>query len=70
MLTKSLSLAYGKDGIIFTSIHPGWVQTEIGTSAATLTTEQSVSNMIKLFSKLNSSHNGSFLSYDGSELPW
>jgi NAD(P)-dependent dehydrogenase (short-subunit alcohol dehydrogenase family) len=57
-------------GIICVALHPGWVQTDMGGSTATLTIEQSVPPMVKTIAALKSSDNGRFLQYDGTELAW
>ena len=57
-------------GIICVALHPGWVQTDMGGSTATLTIEQSVPPMVKTIAALKPSDNGRFLQYDGTELAW
>jgi NAD(P)-dependent dehydrogenase (short-subunit alcohol dehydrogenase family) len=57
-------------GVICVALHPGWVQTDMGGPTATLTIEQSVPSMVKVIERLKPSHNGRYVSYDGSELPW
>jgi NAD(P)-dependent dehydrogenase (short-subunit alcohol dehydrogenase family) len=57
-------------GVICVSLHPGWVQTDMGGPTATLTIEQSVPSMVKVIDGLKASDNGRYVSYDGSELPW
>jgi NAD(P)-dependent dehydrogenase (short-subunit alcohol dehydrogenase family) len=52
------------------ALHPGWVQTDMGGSTATLTIEQSVPSMVKVIDGLKPSDNGRYLQYDGGELPW
>jgi NAD(P)-dependent dehydrogenase (short-subunit alcohol dehydrogenase family) len=51
------------------SLHPGWVQTDMGGPAATLTVEQSVTGLADV---LEAQHRPEhrFLNYDGSEIPW
>jgi NAD(P)-dependent dehydrogenase (short-subunit alcohol dehydrogenase family) len=57
-------------GIICVALHPGWVQTDMGGSTATLTIDQSVPPMVKTIAALKASDNGRYLQYDGKELPW
>jgi NAD(P)-dependent dehydrogenase (short-subunit alcohol dehydrogenase family) len=57
-------------GIICVALHPGWVQTDMGGSSATLTIGQSVPPMVETIAALKPSDNGRFLQYDGTELPW
>jgi len=56
------------------AIHPGWVQTDMGGSAAPLTPEQSASSLRqtlnRILEQLDPKHRGAFLNHDGSTLPW
>ena len=67
---KGLSIDLASKGVICVVLHPGWVQTDMGGSAATLTIEQSVPAMVKVIDGLKPADNGRFLNYDGTELPW
>ena len=69
-ITKSLSVDIVKDGIITCSVHPGWVQTDMGGPNAPVTIEDSVKGMLKLFAKLDYNSNGGFFQYDGSVMNW
>jgi len=69
-ITKSLSVDLVKDEIIFCSVHPGWVQTDMGGPNAPVTTDQSVQVMLELFAKLDKTSNGGFFQYDGSVMNW
>ncbi len=60
----------GGRGIICVALHPGWVQTDMGGSGAPLTIDQSVPAMVKTIEGFTSAHNGRYIQYDGSELPW
>ena len=57
-------------GVICVTLHPGWVQTDMGGPTASLTIEQSVPSMVKVIEGLKPSDNGRYVSYDGSELAW
>jgi NAD(P)-dependent dehydrogenase (short-subunit alcohol dehydrogenase family) len=51
------------------SLHPGWVQTDMGGPAATLTVDESVTGLADVLeAKHAPAHR--FLAYDGSEIPW
>jgi NAD(P)-dependent dehydrogenase (short-subunit alcohol dehydrogenase family) len=56
-------------GIAVLSLHPGWVQTDMGGPAATLTIDESVAGLADV---LEAEHPAAhrFLAYDGSEIPW
>ncbi|XP_069936110.1 uncharacterized protein [Cherax quadricarinatus] len=70
MLTKALAMEYGKEGILFVAIHPGWVRTDMGTSAAPLNVEESISDVLKTLSNLTEDHSGLLISNTGDIIPW
>ncbi|KAM9061305.1 uncharacterized protein LOC100934230 isoform X2 [Sarcophilus harrisii] len=73
MLTRCLGLALKKEGILCVAIHPGWVQTDMGTSSTfkpPLKKEESVQGMLKVFSTLSEENSGGFYSWEGKTLSW
>lgn len=56
-------------GIAVLSLHPGWVQTDMGGPAAPLTVEQSVRGLADVLETEQPAEHR-FLAYDGSEVPW
>ena len=70
MCTRLQAGALTDDGVIVVSIHPGWVQTDMGGSNARLSTEESVRGMRDVLANLSREDSGRFLTYDGRELPW
>lgn len=73
MVTKSLSvdLEAEKSRIKPISLHPGWVNTDMGGSGAVLDKVVSVSNMIRVIDDVQKGNNkGLFLNYDGAEIKW
>ncbi len=56
------------------ALHPGWVQTDMGGTAAPLTPEQSASSLRQTLNRIleqrDPNHRGAFLNHDGSTLPW
>ncbi|KAG7174563.1 C-factor-like [Homarus americanus] len=69
-ITKSLSLDLQSSNILVTSLHPGWVQTDMGGKLAPLTPTQSISGIITTLHNLTEQHHGGFYQYDGQKLPW
>lgn len=61
-------------GITVLAVHPGWVQTDMGGTAAPLTPEQSANSLRQTLSRIleqrDPKHRGVFLNHDGSPLPW
>ena len=67
-ITKILSKEY--KNFIFTVMHPGWVQTDMGGPNATYTPKESVSKMINIIEKLSKSDSGKFYDLEGNVIPW
>ena len=67
---RSLSIDWRGDGIALAMLHPGWVQTRMGGPGASIDTHTSVAGMRKVIAGLTPDRSGSFLNYDGQELPW
>ncbi|XP_049937313.1 C-factor-like isoform X1 [Schistocerca serialis cubense] len=68
--TRSISHELATDGILVMTLHPGWVKTDMGGKEADLTVEFSAAEIVKTLFKLGKEHQGAFLQYDGSVLPW
>ena len=68
--TRSMSVDLKNDGIISVALHPGWCKTELGGPKAPLEVQPSCDIMIDTISKLDKSHNGAFLQFDGKTLAW
>jgi NAD(P)-dependent dehydrogenase (short-subunit alcohol dehydrogenase family) len=66
---KDVSLALA-DRAICVSLHPGWVQTDMGGSAADLTPAEAVRDLRATLARLGPADNGRFLNHDGSALAW
>ena len=70
MVTKLLSGELSGKGIIVISVHPGWVRTDMGGSAAPVLPEESAEGIVKLARRLEMKDSGKFFEYTGRELPW
>ncbi len=70
MAMRSASFTLKSEGIVFVSLHPGWVKTDMGGNAASLTPQQSVMAMRHTIAELGYEKSGQFLNYDGTSLPW
>lgn len=65
------SLAVDNRGDVTCAVlHPGWVQTRMGGSAAPLAPETSIAGMRRVIQGLGPEQSGGFFNYDGSEIPW
>ena len=70
MFTKTLAAELGPEGFTCVVLTPGWVQTDMGGPNATLTPAESISGMKAVLDRLTPADNGTFWSYDGSQMPW
>ncbi len=69
-VAKSLALDLAGDQIKVVTLHPGWVQTEMGGPNALIDTPTSVGGMRRVIKQLTKEQSGSFISYDGTQIPW
>ncbi|MEM8858143.1 MAG: SDR family NAD(P)-dependent oxidoreductase, partial [Chloroflexota bacterium] len=70
MITRHLSFDLADDGVIVISMHPGWVQTDMGGSNAAVTPPDSAAGILNVVSQLNPEDNGKFYIYNGEIHPW
>jgi NAD(P)-dependent dehydrogenase (short-subunit alcohol dehydrogenase family) len=66
MYTKTLALRL-KGKITVSSIHPGWVKTDMGGPEANMTTEEAAENIFKL--AISHPESGQFW-FNGEKMPW
>ena len=52
------------------TLHPGWVQTEMGGAGATVTVDDCARGLFKVISSATLKQSGQFIDYTGKELPW
>ena len=57
-------------GCLAVVIHPGWVRTDMGGSAASLSIEESARGIRQVMAELDESRHGRFWTWDGREHPW
>lgn len=69
MFTVSLSQSLAETGIKVNSAHPGWVKTDLGTSAAPMEVTDGASTVVDLALIDNDGPNGQFV-HLGEEQPW
>ncbi len=70
MFSKCLANEVAPRGIAVLALHPGWVRTRMGGDEAPLSIDQSADGMLAVVGALSLAQSGSYLSYDGSPLPW
>jgi NAD(P)-dependent dehydrogenase (short-subunit alcohol dehydrogenase family) len=69
-LMRGLATELKPLGIPVLTVHPGWVQTEMGGDGAQLKPEESAAGLLRLIDKLDLSSTGKFLAWNGKELAW
>ena len=70
MVVVNLDYEFKSSGICFIAFHPGWVQTDMGGSSATLKSSESASSLRQSISEATLTQSGQFLNFDGAPLPW
>ncbi|MEE4658861.1 MAG: SDR family oxidoreductase [Halieaceae bacterium] len=68
--TKTLAQDFGKLGLSFVVLHPGYVQTDMNDGQGRITPEQSAAGLLKVISALGPEDNGRFYDWQGKTLPW
>ena len=70
MLTVELAHAMRARGIVVLALHPGWVQTEMGGSSATVAIDDSTQGLLQVIGAATIEDSGHFLDWRGKPLPW
>jgi len=70
MLTRILASELRPAGILAVVVHPGWVQTDMGGSAAPLQPGESARGILTLAERLSLADTGEFFTWDGRKHPW
>lgn len=68
MLMKGLSI--DEKWLASLCLHPGWVQTRMGTDAAPVKPADSARGIWQVIEEFSLKESGSFLDYQGQKLPW
>jgi NAD(P)-dependent dehydrogenase (short-subunit alcohol dehydrogenase family) len=69
-ISKSLAIDLAIDGIKVLSIHPGWVQTDMGGPNALVDVGSSAAGIMHEIGELTTQKSGGFVSYNGEMIPW
>lgn len=67
---QGLATELRTEGVAVISMHPGWVRTDMGGQGADISAEESAAGILRVANGLTLEKSGSFINYDGSEIPW
>ena len=70
MATKLLAEDLRPEGFRTVALHPGWVQTRMGGSAAPVPPDQSISSMLRIIDGLTAEQSGRTFDFQGRPIPW
>lgn len=70
MVMKGLAVDLAPRGIVTVVLHPGWVQTRMGGSAASLKPEESAAGLTEVLLGLRREQSGMLIDYQGNVHPW
>ena len=70
MVMKCISIDLKPYGISVATLHPGWVQTDMGGNNAMINVQTSVTGLRKVIDGLSLINTGQFIAYDGKAIPW
>jgi len=68
--TRSLAHQLKSKGVIVIALDPGWVKTDMGGKNANMTTHECVTQIRHALEKISLNDSGSFIRYDGKQVPW
>ena len=57
-------------GLTLLSLHPGWVRTDMGGSAAPVSVDESARGIVAMIARERGKHRHAFIDYQGAEMAW
>lgn len=68
MFNMCLSKEFSK--LTFLTLHPGWVQTDMGGAGASITPKESAAGLYKVITEAKKEHSGQFYNFRNEQIPW
>jgi len=69
-INKTFAVDYGKQGMTFVVMHPGYVQTDMNEGQGSITPAESAAGLVSVIRGLGAADTGKFYDWQGNELPW
>jgi NAD(P)-dependent dehydrogenase (short-subunit alcohol dehydrogenase family) len=69
-VVRNISIDLAGRGISVLSLHPGWVQTEMGGANAETSVGDSAAGLKAILQRAGPEQNGQFLEFNGAPIPW
>ena len=70
MVMKNLSIDLKPYGISVVTLHPGWVQTDMGGPNGLISVQKSVTGLRRVIEDLSLETTGQFVDYAGKAINW
>ena len=70
MLSRNQAIEYKGEGVAVVIVHPGWVKTDMGGSAAPMTVTESARKIFQIIEMISLSNTGEFISVTGDTIPY
>lgn len=67
---RNMAVDLKPSGVTVLLLHPGWVQTRMGGSAAPVTVPESIQGLKAVLDKASIQDSGKFINYDGTQIEW
>jgi len=69
-VVQGLATDLQAEGIVAVSVHPGWVQTDMGGAGADISVQDSAAGLARLIDRLTMDDTGGFFDWQGEKLPF